>query len=183
MIPDNDSDDTLIARLLDRDSLAFDALYSRHTGTMYATAMRIAGDNELASDAVHDAWVRAVEGLSQFERRSSLRTWLTAILINCIRERWREGRGEVPLDLVSETTLSILVNTTTVDPVDLERAIAELPPGFRQVLVLHDVEGFHHGEIATMLGIAAGTSKSQLARARHRMRELLTSGTRRRAGL
>ena len=169
-----DSDDALIERLLRKDSLAFEVLYSRYTGAMYTTAVRMSGDSDTADDVVHDAWVRAVESLHRFERRSSLRTWLTAILINCLRERWREHRDEVSIESLGADFASSPLDTLRADPIDLEHAIAALPAGFRQVLILHDVEGFRHEEIATMLGIVPGTSKSQLARARQRVREMVT---------
>ncbi len=179
---DRDDDDALIARLLRKDAPAFEILYTRYTGALYSTAVRITDDPDTAADVVHDAWVRAVESLHRFERRSTLRTWLTAIVMNCIRERQREGRGEVPFESYEDDFASPPLDTLRADPIDLERAIAALPSGFRQILVLHDVEGFRHAEIAAMLGIVTGTSKSQLARARQRVRELLTTGIARESG-
>jgi RNA polymerase sigma-70 factor (ECF subfamily) len=158
-------------------------LYRRHSPALYTTAVRIARDTDVAADVTHDAWVRAVEILHRFEKRSSFRTWITGILINCYREHERARKRERPPDdndglaedLVDETTSPPLANVRA-DPIDVDAAIAALPPRFRQVLVLHDVEGFTHEEIAEMLGLVPGTSKSQLARARQRVRQMLDRG-------
>jgi RNA polymerase sigma factor (sigma-70 family) len=167
------SDAELIQRLArQRDPRAFATLYRRHTDALYATALRLTDDPDAAIDATHDTWVRVVERLAAFEHRSSFRTWLTGILINVVRERWRSDR-DLSLDVVGEIAGPEPVPTAT-DPIDLESAIAALPPRFRAVLVLHDVDGFTHEEIAALLGIVPGTSKSQLARARQRVRAYLT---------
>lgn len=122
-----------------------------------------------AADVVQDAWVRATSTLSRFAWRSSLRTWLTAIVLNCCREQW-SARGE---------TLSVPEDTPATGPdpdlrLDLEQALTSLAPGYRAVVVLHDIEGFTHEEIAARLGIEPGTSKSQLSRARRALRERLS---------
>jgi RNA polymerase sigma-70 factor (ECF subfamily) len=170
--PGGASDLDLIQRLARRDAEAFETLYARHADALYATALRLTDDRDAAFDAAHDAWVRAVERLASFEQRSSFRTWLTGILINVVREGWRNDR-DVPLDVVGEIAASEAV-PPAAEPIDLENAIAALPPRFRTVLVLHDVDGFTHDEIAAVLGIVPGTSKSQLARARQRVRAHLT---------
>jgi RNA polymerase sigma-70 factor, ECF subfamily len=162
-------DRVLAERLLSSsDASAFLELYRRHTPSLYAIARRLGGDAD-AEDAVHDSWVRAVEGLARFEWRSSLRSWLTGIVINRLRELDR-GQHTVPLDEQSTTIEPAVALPRGIEPLDLERAIAALPFGYRQVLVLHDVEGFTHADIAALLGIEQGTSKSQLARARRRLR-------------
>jgi RNA polymerase sigma-70 factor (ECF subfamily) len=156
-----------------RDSRAFDALYRTHTPSLYATALRITGDASLASDAVHDAWVRCIERIDAFAGRSSFRTWATGILINCIREVWRRDLQDQAIQIPAASANGIPPLPHNVDPLDLEAAIASLPAGFREVLILHDVEGFTHEEISTMLGIVPGTSKSQLSRARQKLLEKL----------
>ena len=180
------SHDERDSALLDRlaragDARAFDILYRRHTTRLYATAVRLTHDDTAAADIVHDTWVRAVESLDRFEGRSSLRSWLTGILVNrhreWIRERRRDAADELDIGDVIDTTAGPL-DDLPVDRLDLEAAIASLASGFRRVLVLHDVEGFTHEEIADMLGISPGTSKSQLARARQRVRQSLESGAR-----
>jgi RNA polymerase sigma-70 factor (ECF subfamily) len=156
-----------------RNAAAFDRLYKAHNTSLYSTAVRITGDPSAAGDAVHDAWLRCIERLDGFEGRSSFRTWITGILINCIRETWRRDRHEPHSPDTISATNGVPPLPHNVDPMDLEAAIAALPAGFREVLILHDVEGFSHDEIGAMLGVVAGTSKSQLARARQRIRAFL----------
>ena len=183
----DEADNALMARLSrSGDARAFETLYRRHTQMLYATAVRITRDREAAADLVHDAWVRAVERGRRFEQRSTFRTWMVGILINLIRERARSERRNGPRhdpdessagdDPELEAAAPSTVDIGGVDPLDLDAAIAALPSGFRQVLVLHDVEGFTHEEIAEMLEIVPGTSKSQLARARQRVRQMITQG-------
>jgi RNA polymerase sigma-70 factor (ECF subfamily) len=175
-----DTDAELVRRVVRaRDLRAFDELYRRHTDALYGSATRLLGDPDAAGDVVHDTWIKAWDNLHRFEGRSALRTWLTGILINGVRNRWRDERDVLPLDLIAETSAPPLA--LDVDPMDLEAAIVALPPRYRAVLVLHDVEGFTHDEIAEMLGVAQGTSKSQLARARARVRDALTTDTRKQA--
>jgi RNA polymerase sigma-70 factor (ECF subfamily) len=159
-----------------KDARAFEILYARHTQILFATAMRLTHDEHAAADAVHDAWVRAVERANQFEGRASVRTWLIGILVNVVREQRRADAREAPADHFVDASVAAPLDDLPVDPLDLDAAIAALSPGFRDVLVLHDVEGFTHEEIAEQLGIVPGTSKSQLARARQRLREMLASG-------
>jgi RNA polymerase sigma-70 factor (ECF subfamily) len=178
--------DALLDRLADTgDAHAFDVLYRRFTGQLFSTALRLTRDPDEAADLVHDTWVRAVESLHGFARRSAFRTWITGILINRHRENERARRRELSrtasaedreIDDVADPGSAGPLDATSIDPIDLETAIAALPAGFRQVLVLHDVEGFTHEEIGEALGTVAGTSKSQLARARRRLRELLGEG-------
>ena len=156
-----------------RDPAAFHALYARHTPALYAMAMRLTGQPADAEDAVHDTWLRAVGALPRFEWRSSLRTWLTSILVNRTRELERQARAVLPLEEELAPDEPPPQLPRDVDPLDLEAAIHALPPGYRRVLVLHDVDGFTHDDIAGLLGIDPGTSKSQLARARRRLRRML----------
>lgn len=158
------------------DEKAFRALYRRHTPALYRLALRLGGgDGPWAEELVQRAWIRAVEGLSAFGWRSSLSTWLGGIAVNCARELWREARpgGEfVPGD-ERHLIPSARGSPDVEDRVDLERAIERLPDGYREVFVLHDVEGYTHEEIGELLGIETGTSKSQLSRARRRLRATL----------
>jgi RNA polymerase sigma-70 factor (ECF subfamily) len=164
--------------LRDRDDRAFGRLYDRHTAALYGLALRLVGGDEAAAqDAVHEAWMRAVPRLAEFRWEASLRTWLGAFVVRLARERWRRLAAE-PLPLPDHGTATDDARLRGVfDRVDLERAIAALPDGFRQVLVLHDVEGFTHEEIAGLLDIVPGTSKSQLARARAALRRALGAPT------
>lgn len=157
------------------DESAFRLLYRRHTPSVYRFVLRLVGGNEQeAEDVVQETWLRAARGLEGFRWRSALRSWLTGIALNRVREMARKKkRSLVEVDVDWE------VPEVTRDPghrIDLERALELLPPGFRTVLVLHDVEGFTHQEIGERLGITDGTSKSQLHGARRAMRRLLGAG-------
>jgi len=171
--PDRDLADRFVRR---GDEAAFRLLFRRHTPRMYALALRLlAGRTGDAEDAVQDAWQRAAAALGRFEWRSALSTWLGGFVINCARERLR-AKALTRVD--TEALASITAPARPPGPaLDLERAIAALPDGYREVLVLHDIEGYTHDEIAGRLGIAAGTSKSQLFHARRALRARL-SGSR-----
>lgn len=156
-----------------RDETSFRELYHRHTPALYQLTLRLAGWNvHEAEEIVQDTWMRAIEALDKFRWESSLRTWLSGIAINRCRElyrlRVRQGHEVMVEQLAQETSI-----TENFERLDLEQAIAALPNGYRQVLVLHDVEGYTHEEISRMLEIEVGTSKSQLSRARRSVREAL----------
>lgn len=148
---------------------AFRTLYRAHTPALYALALRLTGsDQSEAEDLVQETWVRATRKMSSFRGESALRTWLCGVLVNVRRERVRSSWR--------------MVDGLDIEPVsaprddsafDLERAIAGLPDGARDIFVLHDVYGYAHREIADMLGVVEGTSKSQLARARTLLRQAL----------
>jgi RNA polymerase sigma-70 factor, ECF subfamily len=169
-----DADDrALAAAFLERgDERAFRALYRRHAPALYAFLLRVTrGRTADAEEALQECWLRAVESLRGFRWESSLRGWLRGIAVNCARERRRSAEPEVGWDPDDHPAASLSeAAPDTIDPIDLERAIEELPDGFREVFLLHDVEGHTHEEIGRMLGIAAGTSKSQLSRARAALR-------------
>lgn len=170
------SDDRVLADAVVRsgDETAFRALYRRHTPALYRLALRLGGgDGPWAEELVQRAWIRAVEGLSSFAWRSSLSSWLGGIAINCARELWREARTRSETALAEEIPVAAPRLLAPEERVDLERAIERLPAGYREVFVLHDVEGYTHEEIGGLLGIESGTSKSQLSRARQRLRAAL----------
>jgi RNA polymerase sigma-70 factor (ECF subfamily) len=159
-----------------REEKAFRALYRRYAPVLYRFVLRYVRGNELdAEDTLQTTWVRVIENLADFRWESSLRSWLTGIALNCAREAMRKhGRG-VYTELDETEDLSTAPRITRViDRIDLERVIAMLPDGYREVLILHDIEGYTHGEISTLLGVESGTSKSQLARARRAVRVRLT---------
>jgi len=164
-----------IIRLARRgDEAAVQALYRRYAPRVYATVRRLAGDAALAEDWAQDAWIQVIRALPRFRGDSKFSTWLHRIAVNAALQgrRWRERRAgrEEPLP---DSPLEHRATDPVLLRIRLERALARLPDGMRQVLVLHDVEGYTHEEIAAALGIAPGTSKSQLFKARARMRELL----------
>ena len=167
-----DADRVLADRVWrDRDEEAFRALYRRHTPALYQFALRLLGGNTFdAEDVVQQAWVNATERLGTFRWESGLSTWLHGIVLHCCRalfrradRRWIELRDD----------LAALAPRQTHDQLDLEAALARLPPGYRTVVILHDVEGFTHEQIAARLDISANTSKSQLSRGRQVLRSLL----------
>ncbi|HSE99076.1 MAG TPA: sigma-70 family RNA polymerase sigma factor [Blastocatellia bacterium] len=154
-----------------RDEAAFRELYRRHTPALYPMALRLAGGSEAdAQDAVQDTWIRACKRLPGFEWRSSLRTWLTGILINCVRELNHKRYSRTEEELLDEWPQAI--DARAGERIDLEQAVDRLPPGYRHVLLLHDVEGYTHEEISGLLEISVGTSKSQLHHARKALRAM-----------
>jgi len=175
---EQESDRDLVRRFLAAgDEQAFRLLYRRHTPALYGLSLRLAGgDRERAQDAVQETWVRACRGLARFAWRSGLRTWLSGIAVHVAREEQRAADRAPQAPDVDLERASGAAEHPPVGRRDLERALAELPPGYRQVLVLRDVEGYTHREIGEMLGIDPGTSKSQLHHARRAMRALLIRG-------
>jgi RNA polymerase sigma factor (sigma-70 family) len=156
------------------DESAFRALYRLHTPLLYRIARRMVGDPERAAEVVQDTWICAAQKLPAFRWESSLSTWLAGIAINRSREEIRRRNAAEPTNAepVEVRTPSARVS----DRIDLERAIDQLPNGYREVLLLHDVEGYTHEEIGQALNIEPGTSRSQLARARAAMRAQLEPG-------
>jgi RNA polymerase sigma-70 factor, ECF subfamily len=154
-----------------RREAAFRALYRAHTPALFALALRLTGgDHGEAEDLVQESWVRAVTALRTFHAQSTLRSWLCGVLVNV-----RRGRMRADWRMVDMQDVEALADTTGGDEaIDLERAIAALPDGARDVYVLHDIHGYTHREIAGLLGIVEGTSKSQLNRARFLLRSSLS---------
>jgi RNA polymerase sigma-70 factor (ECF subfamily) len=166
----------LVGRFLQhRDERSFRALYRMHSpALMRLTSRVVRGDRQDAEEVLQATWIRAVEKLPSFRWESSLRTWLAGIALNCARELLRQRRRQPaadPIDLEGGAALPPIA--PHVRPRDLEEAIATLPDGYREVLVLHDIEGYTHIEIGRLLGIQSGTSKSQLLRARRAVRARL----------
>jgi RNA polymerase sigma-70 factor, ECF subfamily len=156
-----------------RDEAAFLGLYRSHTPALLGLASRLcAGELSAAEEVVQEAWVRAAQSLPSFRWESQLRTWLSGVVVNSWRDRARARGREESWERELEAVPA--GNVSASERLDLERAVAGLPDGFRAVLLLHDVEGFTHSEIASLLGIEAGTSKSQLARARQAVRRRLS---------
>lgn len=169
MIPDRDLVDGI---LRDGDERAFRELYRRYTPRLYLACLRLLARSEMdAEDAVQETWIRAVRELGRFRWQSALSTWLIAIACNVARDQLRRIRRRAEDDPVLRDEPSVLPRVG--DDIDLERAIELLPEGYRTVLVLHDIQGLTHEEIGETLGIAPGTSKSQLSGARRSIRALL----------
>ena len=164
------------AFLARRDDATFRLLYRRHAPAIHRFAMARLGEPESAEDVVQEAWIRAVAALPGFRWQSKLRTWLLGITLNCCRDVLRQRRRRVDRDpeVILESRPAAPISHP-IGSVDLERAIAQLPSGYREVLILHDVENLTHEEISDLLGIRPGTSKSQLSRGRQAVRAWLTA--------
>jgi RNA polymerase sigma-70 factor (ECF subfamily) len=173
------TDEDLVAELRKtRSESAFRDLHHRHTPRLLRIAQRMLGDSDVdAEDVVQEAWIRALGSLESFRGESRFGTWLVRIAINVAVEHVRKAARArlVALDAAAHATDRQPPHEVRLD---LERIIALLPVGCRTVLLLHDVEGYTHLEIGRMLGIAEGTSKSQLNLARHRAQALFDGGTR-----
>jgi RNA polymerase sigma-70 factor (ECF subfamily) len=157
------------------DRRAFERLYQTQVGRVHSICLRMVGDRATAEELTQDVFVRAWEKLALFRGESALSTWLHRLAVNVVlNHRKSEGRRRVRHD---DDPAALDDRAGHVAPagarMDLEKAIAKLPPGARRVFVLHDVEGFKHEEIAEMLGVTAGGSKAQLHRARMLLREAL----------
>ena len=155
---------------------AFEQLYRLHVSRVYALCLRMCGDPREADELTQDAFVRAWEKLDSFGRRSAFSSWLHRLTVNVVLGSWR-AKGRLRERVVSIADLTDL-GAARHEPeprlgIDLERAIAALPPGARTVFVLHDVEGYRHRDIAELTGLAVGTSKTQLHRARRLLRKAL----------
>ena len=163
------------AYLRGREEQAFRALYRRHTPVVFKFVLRLVGGRTAeAEEIIQTAWIRAAERLDEFRWDSGLRTWLTGIALNCYRESLRRDRRAA--DTTSLDLQDIPVSRRLhreIPRINLERAIAQLPDGYREVLILHDIEGYTHDEIGNLMGIRNGTSKSQLSRARRAVRRWL----------
>ncbi len=171
-VSNHEADQVLVGRFMrTQDEATFRALYRRHTPALYPLALRLVGGSESeAEDAIQETWMRACKTLAVFEWKSTLRTWLSGILINRVREMHRDVRRRNEQELLDECLNP--TNTRPGEQIDLERAIARLSAGYRHVLVLHDIEGYTHEEIGAQLEISIGTSKSQLFHARKALRSL-----------
>lgn len=168
-------DDVVLA--IQGDTAAFERVYRAHMPRIFNLARRMAGP-EAAEELTQDVFVRAWQKLSLFRGESSFATWLHRLAVNVIIERFRTlGVARERFLADGETVLEVAPAAATkhVDlSMDLQAAIEQLPEGARTVFVLHDVEGYRHDEIGNALGISVGTSKSQLHRARHSLRALLS---------
>jgi len=166
----------VVRRAQEGDVAAFEQLYRENLNRVYALCLRISGDGARAEELTQDVFVRAWEKLAQFEGKSAFSTWLHRLAVNvCLGQR-RSDTVRVGKVFTTDDLEMFETPTRPPDPgeaLDLERAIATLPPGARSVFILHDVEGYKHEEIARMHGSAVGTCKAQLHRARRLLREAL----------
>lgn len=178
--PGTDDSVALVALAARGDVNAFERLYQRSAGRVYAVCVRMTGDPQRARELAHDAFVRAWERLSTFRGEAAFDTWIHRIAVNVVlgaarTERRREKRLVSSTDdMADETDVRFGSAAPDVEArVDLERAIAALPPRAREVFVLHDVEGYRHDEIADRLDLQSSSVRAQLHRARRLMMRML----------
>ena len=168
-------DDDLVRRAARGDMPAFEVLYRRHCGRVHGAVWRLSGMNEArAEELTQDAFVRAWQKLASFRFESAFSTWLHRLAVNValmdLRARDPEDAvGDDAIEAASEPVAPFCAG----ERADLEQAVANLPPRARAVLVLHDVEGWKHEDIGRELGMAVGSSKAQLHRARGLLRKML----------
>jgi RNA polymerase sigma-70 factor (ECF subfamily) len=174
-----------IRRAQSGDSAAFEHLYQLHGRRVYALCLRMVGNPADAEDLMQEAFLQLFRKIGTFRGESAFSTWLHRMTVNVVLMRLR--KKSLPTDSLEETLEPDAENSGpkrdvgapdlrlsgAVDRVNLERSIEKLPPGYRTVFVLHDIQGYEHNEIADIMGCSVGNSKSQLHKARTRLRELL----------
>jgi RNA polymerase sigma-70 factor (ECF subfamily) len=173
--------DSDVARAASGDRIAFERLYRDNVNRVFSLCARMVSDRERAEELTQDVFVRAWEKLHLFRGESSFSTWLHRLTVNLVlNARKSEGRQRSRYEENDDESGGIDALPGVVgsplapgDMLDLEQAVAKLPPGARRVFVLHDVEGFKHEEIAEMLGVTSGATKAQLHRARLLLRGAL----------
>lgn len=165
------------------DAAAFEELYRAHGGRLYAVLVRMAGSVPDAEDLLQEVFLLVHGKIGSFRGDSSLGTWMYRLAVNhCLDHlRGRQTRMARVTSSLDDEDAEVPAapgprTPAPVDRMDLERAIGQLPPGYRAAFLLHDVEGLEHHEVASILGIAEGTSKSQVHKARMRLRALLAPG-------
>ena len=158
---------------------AFEALYRNHVGHVYGLCLRMTANPATAEDCTQEAFIQAWRSLPAFEGRAAFGTWLHRIAVNAVLAQGRRRREQVGADVPADEAAAALPDPSASNDgavLDLEAAIACLPAGARQVLVLVGVYGHSHEEAAALLGIAVGTCKSQLHRARQLLGARLQTG-------
>ncbi|MBP7461188.1 MAG: RNA polymerase sigma factor [Candidatus Delongbacteria bacterium] len=169
-------EDSIIRQAQHGDLEAYERLYRQHVATIYGLALRLCGRPRPAEELTQDAFVQAWKSIRGFKFKSSFRTWMHRITVNCyLQDRRRESsRQSQWVPDPSDTRILMSGDSGQVInlQIDLERAIDRLPPGARMILILHDIEGYRHEEIAEMLNLSVGTSKTQLQRARTIIKEI-----------
>ena len=167
----------LVERCLNGDLGAFEDLYRQHSTRLYNLAFRMVGNAADAEDLLQDIFLTVYRKLESFRGASALGTWLYRLGMNVCLDRLRSkaARQDQATDTLDERLSGAQISGSLagVSRIDLERAIASLPEGSRAAFLLHDVEGFDHTEVGHLLGVAEGTSKSQVHKARLRIRDFL----------
>ncbi|HUP21101.1 MAG TPA: sigma-70 family RNA polymerase sigma factor [Gemmatimonadota bacterium] len=164
----------LIRRARRGDPAAFRALYDRHADRVWAVVRRLAGDDSLAQDFAQDAWIRIHHALTGFRGEAALSTWIHRVAVSAAMDGLRRA-DRLAADALPKELPDPGPAASVVDRVALERALDRLPDRMREVLVLHDVEGYTHEEIGSAMGVASGTSRSQLFKARAKLRAMMSA--------
>jgi RNA polymerase sigma-70 factor (ECF subfamily) len=179
--PAQASDHALARSAAEGDIAAFEELYKRHNRRVYSLCLRMTQNVSEAEDLAQEAFVQLFRKIGSFRGDSAFTTWLHRLTVNQVLMHFRKRKvrderttedGETP-DRIAPGTENPN-QMPVVDRIAIDKAIGQLPPGYRTVFVLHDVEGYEHEAIARMLGCSVGTSKSQLHKARMKLRKLLT---------
>lgn len=167
--PISEIEQALVKGCLENDRRSQKALYDRYKDAMYTLAYRITSDFDLANDVLQDAFLGVFTGLHNFQQRSTLGAWIKTIVVRTAYKKIRkEPRHE---ELKEEQTREMIDWGGYLDAEYLEKAIQALPTGYRSVFVLIEVEGYSHKEVAELMGISAGTSKSQLYHAKRYLKK------------
>jgi len=175
----------LIARAQQGDEAAFEALFNTHKRRVYSLCLRMTGDTAEAEDLAQEAFLQLFRKISTFRGESAFTTWLHRLVVNVVLMRLRKkGLQQVSLDEVDNSQEEPVKRDYggddqrllgSIDRIRLAHVIEALPQGYRSVFILHDVEGYEHNEIAQIMGCSIGNSKSQLHKARLKLREFLRS--------
>src|ERR1700736_6529317 len=170
----------LVQRACSGDTRAFERLYREHAGKVYGLCLRMTRDTAMAEDCTQETFVNAWRALDRFETRSSLGTWLHRIAVNVALGKRRKATPVVvsseSVEVEQEAVETEWTLETPLEVQEIETAIGQLPQGARDVLVLYAIYGYSHAEAAEMLGVAEGTCKAQLHRARGVLRDRLGLG-------
>ena len=172
-----------IERAKQGDASAFEALYNLHKRRVYSLCLRMTANTAAAEDLTQEAFLQLFRKIATFRGESAFSTWLHRMAVNVVLMQLRKkGLNVVPLEETmegeeesarKEPGADDIRLAGSIDRLQLEQAITELPPGYRMIFLLHDVQGYEHNEIAEMVGCSIGNSKSQLHKARMKLRELL----------
>jgi RNA polymerase sigma-70 factor (ECF subfamily) len=174
------------------DAEAFEVLYNLHKRRVYSLCLRMTANTAEAEDLTQEAFLQLFRKIGTFRGESAFSTWLHRMAVNVVLMQLRKkSLPVVPLEETLETEEEApkkelgapdAVLAGSVDRLQLQRAVADLPPGYRTIFVLHDVEGYEHNEIAGLVGCSIGNSKSQLHKARLKLRDLLKTSRAEKAG-
>src|SRR5271154_7384563 len=172
-----------IERAKQGDAEAFQALYDKHKRRVYSLCLRMTANTAEAEDLTQEAFLQLYRKIATFRGESAFSTWLHRLSVNVVLMHLR--KKSLPVVSLEETTqgeddtpkkdfgAEDLALAGSIDRLQLQRAVDDLPPGYRTIFVLHDVEGYEHNEIAQIVGCSIGNSKSQLHKARMKLRDLL----------